>query len=267
MNTHPTPETITAFQDGTLDPHATLVVDAHLNGCDACRDRFNVPVAAAEQSWLQIRAVIGFPAPGLVERFLMRAGLSPAFARMLTDTPLFHGGWLIAVAVTLVFAGWAASSAGDGQHLLPFLLAAPLVPLLGVAVNLSRPSDPVAQIAAVTPTDGLLLVLVRTLATSVVGLCIAALVDVVAIPPDQSWLWVLPSLSVTALALALGTILPRPHAAGLVGSLWALAIVVIGFADQPHAAIQRTTGSWAVAGAAGVVVLLARRNSYRQQDQ
>jgi hypothetical protein len=267
MNVHPAPETVTGFQQGTLDPHAALIVDAHLNGCDACRGRFSVPADAAEESWLQIRAVIRLPVPGLAERLLMRAGLSPALARMLTDTPVFHGGWLIAVALTLAFAGWAASSAGDGQHLLPFLLAAPLVPLLGVAVNLSRPSDPIAQIAAVTPTDGLLLVLMRTLATSVVGLCIAALVDVVAIPPDRSWLWVLPSLSVTALALAAGTILPRPHAVGLVGSLWALGIVVIGFTDQPLAAIQQTTSSWAIAGAAGVAVLLARRNSYRQQDE
>ncbi|MEX2654333.1 MAG: zf-HC2 domain-containing protein, partial [Acidimicrobiia bacterium] len=98
MTPHPTSETLGGYQEGALDPHTSLLVDAHLASCTECRDRFSVPADAAAKSWLQIRAVIHLPEPGLVERLLMRTGLSPALARMMADTPLLHRGWLIAVA-------------------------------------------------------------------------------------------------------------------------------------------------------------------------
>jgi hypothetical protein len=244
---------------GTADAWSA---EAHLVGCALCRAELAAlmaggPVTSDLLSSVRARVLVDAhdgAASGPAVRMrhpAARRQRSAAGSTGVTGVQ-WHLRWvaqpvaLAAVALAVVAAvGFAAATrslAGPGQGVSWLLwLAAPPVPLVGVALSsISGEADREAELA--TPSGGWRLLLWRTLAVVVTAVLLASvagwlLTELTApIGPAQSspqaaqtWLpvlWLLPSLALTALTLALGTWFVLPHAAAAVGGGWALAVLL-----------------------------------------
>jgi hypothetical protein len=166
--------------------------------------------------------------------------------------------------------GWiTASSPGripvdPGQNLTPFLLVGPLLVLAGVAAAFLPMFDPACQLAAAAPFSGLALLLARS-----VSALTAALVPVAAaafLLPGPGWLPVallLPSLALSALALAAATVLPPRAAAVMAAILWTVPALLLAADDVPLLIVQRNAQfACAATLCACAVVLVARHDRF-----
>jgi hypothetical protein len=232
---------------------------------------------AHNRSVLLVRAAIGDGSR--VRRGLRRCGLPDHVLGLLAATPSLRRSWLLSVmGVLAVVAGEAAaarygwitaSSPGripvdPGQNLTPFLLVGPLLVLAGVAAAFLPMFDPACQLAAAAPFSGLALLLARS-----VSALTAALVPVAAaafLLPGPGWLPVallLPSLALSALALAAATVLPPRAAAVMAATLWAVPALLLAADDVPLLIVQRNAQfACAATLCACAVVLVARHDRF-----
>jgi hypothetical protein len=206
---------------------------------------------------------IRLPVPTRIELGLTRLGVGDGTARLLVRTSSLRLPWLIALCVTLVFAALAAALGSTENALVPFLIAAPLAPVIGVALSYGRPSDPIQQITTVAPIDPLRLTLLRTTAVCATAIFMAAVADLAFIPSDRSWLWILPALTLTTLTLAVGTYLQLWAAATAIGTVWLLGVGGLAITGDVLLVFRRPGWITVILLAAGLVVV-ARRDSYRR---
>ncbi|MFJ8585124.1 zf-HC2 domain-containing protein [Streptomyces sp. NPDC093595] len=190
--------------------------------------------------------------------------------------PALRGAWT--VAVLLVVAGALGLAYGGGvDGVRPLLLAlAPVVPLAGVAVSYGRHADPLHEIAAATPSGGLRLLLTRTAA--VLAVCVPLLTAAGAVLPAEAGapgaaVWLLPGLTLTLAALALGSYAGCRTAAVAVAVVW-LAVVAgpalveafpyppDGTASVRYVSGGAAQGGWAAAAAVCAGLLALRRRSF-----
>jgi len=225
-----------------------------------------------------VRAAIG--EGGRARRVLCRCGLPDHVLRLLAATPSLRRSWLLSVVgVLAVVAGEAAAvrygripagGAGriagyrDPEVLAPFLLVAPLLVLAGVASAFLPMFDPSWPLAVAAPFSGFTLLLVRA-----VSALTAALVPVAAtafIMPGPGWLPVallLPSLALSAFALAAATILDPRAAAVMAGIVWAVPVLLLAAARVPLLIVQPNAQfTCAAVLCACAVVLLARHDRF-----
>lgn len=266
-----------AGEAGEAGEAAAWSVEAHLDACPQCRSAVAAHAdperLARNRSVLLVRAATGEAGP--VRRLLRRCGVPDDLLTLLAATPALRGAWLLSVAGVLavvtgeaVLAGpaWRGAAAGyQGQDgLVPFLLAAPLLALAGVAGAYLPALDPARALAVAAPFSGFTLLLVRAvcaLATALIPVTCAAFAL-----PGPGWLpaaFVLPSLAVCAVALAAVTVTGPLTAAVAAGAVWVLPAVVLAAAHLPLVVV----GWHGQATAAGVLltavaVLLARRDRF-----
>jgi hypothetical protein len=255
--------TIDGYVGGGIGEARAASVEAHVIACATCRaalaDRVDV-----EAGWTRVRDRIERPRVGVLERGLRAVGVRHDLTRLLATSPTVRGPWLVAVALSLAFAVVASRSlTGDP---LPFLVLAPLVPIAGIAAAFGRPIDPLWELGIATPTGGFRLMLLRAatvLATSLVLTGLGALAL-----PGRGWApaaWLLPSLCLTLLALAVSSLRVSPAAAcGLAGVAWLVAIAVAERSGDVVGALA--AGGWMFAGvgvAAGIVIV-ARRGAFER---
>ncbi len=208
-------------------------IEAHLMTCTGCRAALaNVGTAAAgglvdqRAVWDAVLERVDQPRRSITERLLGALHVRADTAKLLATTPALRLAWLTAVVFVAILASVAARIEGDGPWLL--LVIAPLLPLAGVATAYGPTMDPTYEIGVAAPTSGLRLVLLRTLAviaTTTPPLAIAALVT-----PAGGWAafgWVLPSLALVAMTLALSTVTSPERAAAIVGSGWLVSLIVL----------------------------------------
>jgi hypothetical protein len=191
---------------------------------------------------------------GRVRRGLRRCGIPDHVLGLLGATPSLRRSWVLSiVGVLAVVAGEAAAvrygwtpaggpgrltivhghPAGDQGLDVPaqFLLVAPLLVLAGVAAAFLPMFDPACQLAVAAPFSGFTLLLVRS-----VSALTAALVPVVAaafLLPGPGWLPVallLPSLALSAFALAAATVLSPRTAAVTAGIVWVVLVLLLATA-------------------------------------
>ncbi|WP_246103105.1 zf-HC2 domain-containing protein [Streptomyces piniterrae] len=260
--THLEDQMLRAYAYGELLPPRLAHADAHVADCPHCRSRLGDlgDRARTDTGWARLRAVMDVPQPGPVERALLRCGVPDHTARLIAATPALRRSWLIGATVTLLLtvavARWGRADAAP----LPFFVLAPALPVIGVAASFGPRSDPMYEMTLVAPVHGLRLLLVRTVA--VVGTT-AALVGAAAVampgPALRALGWLLPSLALTLITLALSARLDPAVAAGVTGGGWTLALVLtFGDGDSP---LLSGTGQCAAAGAAlaaGAVIALTR---------
>ena len=86
--------------------------------------------------------------------------------RCSPPTASLRTAWLVGAFVALAFATLAVGLAG-GELLAPFLLVAPLVPVLGVAAAYGPQQDPLETLVVTAPYGRTRLILLRTLAVLV----------------------------------------------------------------------------------------------------
>jgi len=241
---------LTSYAAGTAESVDGWSVEAHLTGCASCRSALSALVdaerMARNRSVLLVRAAIGDGGP--VRRLLRRCRVPDHVLSLLAATPSLRASWLLSVvAVVAVVAGEAAAVGygwiPGGGHvaghpgpaaLAPFLLVAPLLVLAGVAAAFLSVFDPAWRLAAAAPFSGFTLLLVRAVCALAV-----ALVPVTGIAfalPGPGWLPVallLPSLALSAVALAAATVTDPRVAAVITAALWALPVLWLAWARVP----------------------------------
>ncbi|MFC8718706.1 zf-HC2 domain-containing protein [Kitasatospora sp. NPDC057198] len=233
---HPDPGLLTAYARAGLPAGLTAgrrdAVERHLDGCAHCRDALAgaLPADEADTRWRRLSAALDRaldePSRSPAERLLLRLGVPEYLARLAAATPVLRRSWLLASAVTLLFAALAARLS-PGVSATALLLVAPLVPVAGVALSYGPAFDPLYEFALVAPLGALRLVLYRTAVVLLVGTLLAVPVALAAPARGLALFgWLLPSLAVTALTLALAARLGPARAARTAGVGW-LAVVAL----------------------------------------
>jgi Putative zinc-finger len=257
---HSDESTLAAFVDGTVDPVLGASVEAHLMSCADCRGTVARLTSAEllEDVWSRVRDEVERPAPALVERLLVRIGVSEETSRLLAAVPALRGAWLLGVISATLFA-LLANEASQLIGTAAFLVIAPLAPLLGVSVSFSGDADPTSELVLTTPYSTLRLLLLRTGGVLASAVPVAVVVGLAL--PGPSWLsvaWLAPAAAVVFLTLALGPHLGHTVSAAVVGSSWALAVGTAvrmhSLAELVEPAVQLTCLALAVAGALSVFV-------------
>jgi hypothetical protein len=251
-----------AYADGSVDHARAASVEAHLLACADCRrlvgDR--VDPARGDAVWTEIIDKVDRPKVRLIERVLRGLGVPAHTARVLVATRSIQLSWLLGVAVVLAFAVMADSI--GRQSMLPFLIAAPILPVAGVAAAFGPVVDPTYEVTMASPLATTRLLLLRSVAvlgttTALAGAAALAL-------PGLEWTaaaWVLPALGLTAGTLALATVTTTERAAAAITMSWLTTVLVsVGGLDDALAAI-RPAGqvTFAVLTAVSMVVVHRRR--------
>ena len=214
-----------------LDNVTASSIEAHIIDCESCRRTLAAAVGPATTvaSWNAIADEIDRPRASIVERVL--AGFFPdAMARVVAATPALQLSWLAVVAGVIAAVVAVSRSTGD---LTPFLAFAPLVPLAGVAMSFGSTPDPAGEAAVATPLHGSGLVVRRTIV--VLASSLVVLLPGSAALPGLEWRsvgWILPSIGLSLVALALSTWFAPLTAMVTAAVAWEVAVVTTGLVDQ-----------------------------------
>ncbi|MFB8754907.1 zf-HC2 domain-containing protein [Streptomyces nigra] len=272
---------IARYADGSLPDADAWSLEKHLESCASCAGRVSraVRATAAGPALADLRQAVLDAAPQApaVQAVPLRA------PRLLwAVAPAVRGAWLPAVLLVALGAVLLAHVA-DFSGARPLLLAvAPVVPVAGVALSYGRHADPLHELAASTPSAGLRLALVRTAVVLAVSLPLLTLAGV-AVPSSGApgaAAWLLPGLTLTLAALALGGWLGLRAATAVTGGGWLCAVLAPVLAT-PDGAVSRhlsdqlslyvggaaAQGGWAVAAALCAALLAARRTAYDRLER
>lgn len=228
---HVAPDVLAAYVGRHLDAARASSVDQHLLACATCRTGITTNVAAVDRDglalvWTDIIDEVDRPRKSIVERAMRLLGIPDHVARLLASTPALRLSWLVAVALTLLFAGVNAGRAGGSDDIL--LLLAPLMPLAGIATAYGRGVDPLFELVKSAPLPGSRLFLFRSLAVLATALPLALLASLVM--PYEGWravAWLAPALGLTGLALALSTVVRPSVATAVAGGTWVLGLMAL----------------------------------------
>ncbi len=210
------------YLGGSLNALEGASVEQHLTRCPECRsllaslsDR-----AVLERGWREVRTTIERPTRPLVIRAARHLGLPDAYAVLLGASMSLRTAWLSSVVVALSFCLVAAHIASDTE-LWPFLLVAPLIPVLGVAAAFGDADDPGETLVVTSPFGRDRLILLRTaavLVTTVPAACLFGL-----LLPAPAWVgiaWLGPALSLVPVLLALASFVDPRLAGAVVALVW-----------------------------------------------
>jgi hypothetical protein len=264
---HAGPDVVEAYALGILDEARASSMEAHVLRCAGCRSAVAATVAPDRiaGAWAGVEERLDRSELGPIERILVRFGVPDHLARLLAATPSLRLSWFLAVVVALGFAVVAAiGSAGNGGVMV-FLMAAPLVPLAGVAAAFGPGVDPTYEVGVAAPLRGHRLLLVRALAvlgTSTL-LCGAASLAL----PGLQWTagaWLLPAMGLSAATLAVSTVVPPIPAGAIVGGAWIAGVLLAQSVSQTSFAPFRAPGQvlFAAILVVSILVLSARREAF-----
>ncbi|GAA4409651.1 hypothetical protein GCM10023168_28570 [Fodinibacter luteus] len=282
MNTHRTDwhvedEDLAAYGTGSLASVPATSVEAHLMGCEGCRERLarTGQPQDIEDAWLTLADAVDRPSTGPLGRLTGRHHLLRSSVATPTMLAAALAGIALVVAVPLV----AAVVAGDAA-LVALLVGAPLAPVTAAGLAYRDWADPAGEISLATPSTGLPLVAKRALLVSV-GALLAAGVSLfvvstwVAAPAALFFSWCLPGLALSALVMLAGTTRLDPLRVALgLGLTWAAAVVAGSWAPRslrPEAVLHVLATPELQTAALSIVVVslfttVARRDlvSYRR---
>lgn len=269
MSWHVDQDVLQRYQVGTIDRVAAASLEAHVTSCGECRSNLTVDSDWIDASWRGIADRVQPADSTLVERVLRLVGVPQHLARVVSITPSLRPSWLIAVTLTLVFAGAASQVALPGSFDL-FLAVAPLVPVAGVAVAYGRVGDPAHEITAATPIDPLRLLLLRAAAVTGFTFVLSLLLDVVFSSARGTGLWVLPALALTLTTLALGAHLTMWVGGAISAGAWISLLAL--FRLRPERSLDVVFGAnaqllFVVGALLAALVLLRDRDAYRRGEK
>lgn len=249
---HAGPELLSSYLAGTLDAVMGASVEQHVSRCDTCRAAVGpmLEPQLVERTWAGIRDAVERPPLPYPLRLARRFGLPEPTAVLLAGAASLRSAWLVGALLSLSFATLAAYVSG-GTALAPFLLIAPLAPVLGVAVAYGPRQDPLEALVATAPYGRTRLILLRTLAVLVSVLPVTVLLGLAV--PGPPWLaaaWLGPALALVPVLLAL---------AGFVGPRAAATVVLLGWSSVVVASTRGGLDpAWPVeAGQQGVYLAMA----------
>jgi len=246
---HADPALLSAYVDGRLDAVLGASLERHLDRCAECRSAVG-PLAdrsLLEQAWSTVRERAESPAPPWAIRQARRLGLSEPTGVLLAAAASLRMAWLVGSVVALGFAA-LATAVSDSTALWPFLLVAPLVPVVGVAASYGPADDPFEALAVTTPYGRTRLVLTRTIAVLVTSLPVALALGLAL--PGPTWVaaaWLGPAL---AMLPVMGAI------AGFAGPRLASAVVALVWTGTVMASVRALPETWPVEARQQAVYLL-----------
>jgi hypothetical protein len=261
-----------AYAENRLDTAGTASVEAHLLACESCRAEFAAATDHDELAaiWDRVAEIVDSPRIPWSERLLRALGVSESTARLVAAAPVLRAAWLLAVTIAVGFAVVAAYA----QHGDPtvFLWLAPLMPLAGVAGAYGPAVDPLFEVGTSTPTYGLRLLLLRTIAVASAA-ALVLLPATIALPDldliDISWL--LPTMAVALGTLALASFVGPTRAGIVVGATWLALVPVSVLVAGPYRGLLaerlfvfRPAAQLAclVVAIAAAIVVSARRHAF-----
>ena len=223
------------------------------------------PAQRLDANWRAIVAELDAPARSRLERVLLTLRMPEATARTLVATPALRRAWFVATGEALLFGLGAADTSKPGASLLLLLALAPMVPVVGVTLAYGPGSDPAHEATIATPMSGLRLVLLRS--SAVVACSIGAAGIATLLLRDKTWMsiaWLVPSLALPALCLALSTFVTPRRAAVVIGVLWLVPLSVINRNVSDELVLFREWGqaSLAVVAIAAAITVSARREAF-----
>jgi hypothetical protein len=236
---HADGDLLAAYVAGSVDAITAASVEQHLTRCPSCRGAVRPLVDARllEQGWSRLRDAVQSPPLPLPVRLAQRCGLPEPTAILLAAAASLRTAWLVSAFVALGFAALAAGLS-DGTALAPFLLIAPLVPVIGVAAAYAPGHDPLETLVVTAPHGRTRLILIRTLAVLVSVLPFTGLLGVVL--PGPGWLavaWLGPALALVPVLLAL---------ASFVGPRTGASVVAIGWSGVVAFSVRGLPATWPV---------------------
>jgi hypothetical protein len=221
---------------------------------------YQVDPQRIDRNWNAITAELDAPVPSRIERLLSALGLPAHISRVALATPSLRRIWFVATALVVVIGLASADRTQSRDSIFTFLIIAPLLPVLGVAMAYGSDADPAHEIGLATPMRGLRLVLTRAV---VVLLCSALTLSIVSIVSANAMalVWVLPGLALTLLTLAGSTVVSPRRSAVAVGGAWLVGLLILnGALADPVSAFVRPGQTLSIlASVAAGVVLYQRR--------
>ena len=247
-----------------LDPTSTASVEAHMLECAACRLELGAVTETPmlDAIWDGIVDTLDRPPEGWIERLLRALGCRDVTTRIVAAAPRARFAYVLAVVVSIGLSVIASRSSYDEFFGL-FLLVAPLGPLAATALAFGSRTDPAFELVGTLPTSTLRLVLTRTIAAVGPAMLLTSMSLVWMI--ERGWLalaWMLPSLGLAALALALSTYVTIEIAATVLGALW-VAVPIVARARVSRL-VDAIAGPVQVASLVAVVIgvlVVLRRSS------
>jgi len=219
---HADPVLLSNYLAGALDSVTAASVEQHVTRCETCRSAVGLLLEPqlVERTWVGIRDAVERPLLPLPVRLARRCGLPEPTAVLLASAASLRGAWLVGAFLSLSFATLAAYASG-GTALAPFLIAAPLAPVLGVAAAYGPRQDPLEALVATAPYGRTRLVLLRTIGVLVSVLPVTVLLGLAV--PERPWLaaaWLGPALALVPVLLALAAFVGPRTAATVVSLAW-----------------------------------------------
>jgi hypothetical protein len=262
MSWHVQPDVLERYARGDADGAQAYSVEAHLPSCPECRGEIAALVdpVGLQRAWEGVEARLDAPRRGPVEAGLLRLGVPEHVARLLGATPALRLSWLLACALVLAFAVWAASRREEG--LVWFLVLAPLLPLAGVAAAYGPEVDPTYEVGLAAPMRSFAVLLIRAVAVLATTTVMAGAASLAL--PGLHWsaaAWIAPSLGLTLASLALATRMSPLVACGALAALWVGAAGAGWGLTQEPLLIFGIAGQFACALVAAVAALVLARNT------
>ncbi len=264
---HADPVVLQAYVDGGVDAVAGASVEQHLTRCPECRASLAtlVETRPLELAWAGVRDAVETPDQPLPVRLARRCGLPEPTSVLLAATASLRSAWLAGAFVALGFATLAAA-ASSGQLLAPFLLVAPLVPVIGVAAAYGSQQDPLEVLVVTAPYGRTRLILTRSLAVLATVLPFTGLLGLLL--PGPLWIagaWLGPALALVPILLAVSTFTGPRTAAAVVALGWC-AVIVFSLRGLPATWPVEASQQLAYLGlaAAAGAVLLVRSQADRR---
>ena len=228
-----------SYAAGRLGALEAASVEQHLDHCAACRGlaRPLVDDLVLERMWDHVRDRADRPGLPPVVRLARKAGVPEPTAVLLAATTALRTAWLTSCLVAVGFALVASRVAGQ-DALWPFLLIAPLVPVIGVAASYDSADDPAEALAVTAPYGRTRLIWVRTLAVLVTCLPATALLGLLL--PGPTWVaaaWLGPALAIVPVLLAL---------AGFIGPRYAAVVLALAWSGLVIGAERSYEATWPV---------------------
>lgn len=239
---------LAAYVAGRLDAIVGASVEQHVARCAECRASTTplVDPRLLARGWDGIRDAVESPALPLPVRLARRCGLPEPTAVLLAAATSLRTAWVVGAFLALTFAALAVVLAG-GQLLAPFLLVAPLVPVIGVAAAYGHQQDPLEMLVVTAPYGRTRLILVRTVAVLASVLPFTVLLGLFL--PGPAWLaaaWLGPAVALLPTLLALSS---------FVGPRVAVAVVALGWSAVVLFSLRGLPATWPVEATQQLVYL------------
>ncbi|MEU2348511.1 hypothetical protein [Modestobacter sp. NPDC049651] len=228
MTWHVDPRTSAGYRAGALTDAGATAVETHLMQCRACRDALAAAVppvdrSAHERTWAAIDRTVDAQPASAAEELLARV-LPSHVVRLLGAAPAVQRAWWAAGTGLLVLGLLAARLGSGTTGTAVFVVSAPLLPLVGVALAYAAVDDVAGEVARTTPFSRFRLLLMRTAAVAAGTLPVTALLAL-ALPGGArpAALWLAPALAMCALTLALSARVDSRRVAAVLTLLWLAA--------------------------------------------